>query len=63
MSGSADVNFDYFSKQLDLKLRVDLFCLSDMQGFLEDTLEAELRKNTYAGMHIYKYGVTSVEPL
>lgn len=58
------MNFDYFSKQRDLKLKVDLLCLSDIVGFLEDALGAELRKNTYgAGMYIYKYGVTSIEPL
>lgn len=58
------MNFDYFSKQRDLKLKVDLFCQSNTQGFLGDALGAELRKNTYgAGMHIYKCGVTSVQPL
>lgn len=52
-----DVNFDYFSKQREFKLKGDLFCLSSMRRFLkEDSRAAELRKNTYgAGMLAHKY--------
>ena len=58
-----DVNFDYYSKLKEVK-NGELFLPEGYARNFEDTLGAELRKNTYgAGMYIYKCGVTFVEPL